>query len=162
MYEDKPRRYRNTRLKQFCQYYVLDPETKHNADKSAVKAGYSPRYSVGNSYKLVEKGGDIIQALEQELKQKYQVNLKKKIDIAWEQHIYFKDIGNTQYAHKWFEEHGKLCGDYTLKVEQKIELSQEEEKERDLLMNRLTRLNVTTIPLDTTTIPLKPTERGRG
>lgn len=52
------------RLRNFCDNFILNLETKGNAEKSAVEAGYSERYARGNAYKLVAKGGSYLRELE--------------------------------------------------------------------------------------------------
>ena len=53
------------RLRNFCDNFILNPETKGNAEQSAIKAGYAERYARGNAYKLVAKGGDYLKDLEE-------------------------------------------------------------------------------------------------
>ncbi len=111
----------NIRERHFAKHYVTDPETKGNAEQSAIKAGYAVRYAEGNAYKLVSRSGvkELITRFEMEQKAKLDVNLAKKVEIAWSHYIVAVEQKDLKQAERWFEQHGRLCGDYVQKIESK-------------------------------------------
>jgi len=121
----------NIRERQFAYNYVLDADCKGNAYLSAVNAGYSKRYSIGNAYKLVVRSGikELITTHEDNLKIKCTVTLDMKTSIAWDNYIEASKQGNLVQAEKWFDQHGRLCGDYTQKLEYK------DKTDRDTFIN---------------------------
>ena len=136
----------NKRQRSFVQAYTnrADKETHGNATNSATYAGYLTKSAPQHGCKLLKKPriSQEITRIESEHKAHCKLTLDKKIAML-ERAI----EAETEGTHTWIKlirEHGDLCGDYTLKIEQKIDLSIEEEKERDLLMNRL--LHITDIP----------------
>jgi phage terminase small subunit len=132
----------NIRARHFAKHYACNPETKGDAYNSAIKAGYAERYAFGNAYKLVTRSGiaELIKQYEQEMFDKLHVDLTKKIDISWEQHIHFKELGNAKMAHVWFEEHGKLCGDYVQRQEIDARITERKEKEKTELRGIRTKV----------------------
>jgi len=129
----------NMRERRFAYCYVLDPETKGNAEQSAIKAGYSPRYARGNAHKLVARSCIVkrISELEQEIKVKLTVSLEQKIQEARENYLHYKQLGKDLISHRWFEEHGKLASHYVQKVEQKIQVNPEESLEIESMKKKL-------------------------
>ncbi len=148
------------RLKNFAQNYVNDLETKGNAYKSAIKAGYAERYSFGNAHKLVVKGCKYIEKLEKELEERLSLTKDKKLSMIerdieyFEMQIHELKISESQEIDhkqktaykrdierlidkraKLVREHGDLNGDYVIKTEVTQEIHME--KEQDFIDQRI-------------------------
>jgi len=150
------------KLQKFTHNYVLNPETKGNAEKSAIESGYSPKYARGNAHKLVAKGCKLIEKLEQEERDRLRNSKDDKLLLLAEQIDFFKSVlPDKQALYKDNEkpsllteikgiintlkglirEHGELSGDYTTKVETtnetKLNLTPEKSRELQSQINRL-------------------------
>ena len=122
------------RKRDFADFYTdIGSETYNNAERSAVKAGYSPRYARGNAYKLVSRGGiseRIIKNIN-EINERSRKSREDKVKIAWQNYEEARKERRDRDAQKLFREHGELQGDYIQRIEseQKITLKQEQADE---------------------------------
>ena len=98
-------------------------QTYGNAEQSAIKAGYSPRYARGKAYTLVAKDGikKRIAEIQKRVIEHAEKDKQEKLYIAWNNYIKAIEENRDRDAQKWFREHGDLRGDYVIKVEGKQE-----------------------------------------
>ena len=73
------------------------------------------RYSEGNAYKLVGKGGQYLKDLELDYREKIRLTVEKKIKII-EQALEKEDTGTRLWL-DLMAEHGKLAGHYVQRVD---------------------------------------------
>lgn len=110
----------NLRQRKFAEYYVQSG----NIVQSAVKAGYSENYANARAYELLENVGvsDYINELSEKLKDERIMTAKDRqvmlSDIA-------RNIGNEPSDRiKAVDTLNKMTGEYTVKVDAKVEQSE--------------------------------------
>lgn len=119
------------------------PETYDNGTQSAKYAGYSDKHGPATACQLLKRDDikEEIARLNQQWDMKFTDTLDNKIKIAWDNYLKFSLNNKHQTAHKWYEEHGKLSGHYTTKIDQVVHLTPQEESEIDAMMNKLGRID---------------------
>ena len=116
-------------------------KTYQNGTQSAIKAGYSEKYS-HTTANLLLKREEIrkeICRIEAELNEKFSVTIEEKIKIAWEMFLEAKRSNKPLVAERWYEQHGKLSGHYTQQVDfrDKSVKTPAETEELDGIRNRV-------------------------
>lgn len=120
--------------------YVCNPDTRGNRYKSAVLAGYSETYARGSIKRLFENAfmKERIKQLQEEKRVKANVTLEEKIEMAWQNYQEAISPADRKF---WWEEHGKLSGDYVQRTQNKNENTTKIiEEEYDFINDQLTRL----------------------
>nr|DAG64256.1 MAG TPA: Terminase small subunit [Bacteriophage sp.] len=110
----------NTRQKKFAEYYVQSG----NAAESAVKAGYSAKYANTNASKLLQNTtiANYIKELSEKLKD-------ERIMTAKDRQVLLSDIARDDENEpndriKAVDTLNKMTGEYTVKVDAKVEQSE--------------------------------------
>ena len=110
----------NTRQKKFAEYYVQSGNTV----QSAIKAGYSENYANARAYELLENVGvsEYIRELSEKLK-------NERIMTAKDRQVLLSDIARDDENEpndriKAIDTLNKMTGEYTVKVDAKVEQSE--------------------------------------
>ena len=110
----------NARQKKFAEYYVQSG----NAEQSAINAGYSEKYARGNAHKLVAISciAKYIRELSDKLKD-------ERIMTAKDRQVLLSDIARDDENEpndriKAVDTLNKMTGEYTVKVDAKVEQSE--------------------------------------
>lgn len=110
----------NARQRKFAEYYVQSGNTV----QSAIKAGYSPQYANALAYKLLENIGvsEYIRELSEKLKD-------ERIMTAKDRQVLLSDIARDDENEpsdriKAVDTLNKMTGEYTVKVDAKVEQSE--------------------------------------
>lgn len=110
----------NARQKKFAEYYVQSG----NAEQSAINAGYSEKYARGNAHKLVAISciAKYIRELSEKLKD-------ERIMTAKDRQVLLSDIARDDENEpndriKAVDTLNKMTGEYTVKVDAKVEQSE--------------------------------------
>ncbi len=110
----------NTRQKKFAEYYVQSGNTV----QSAIKAGYSENYANARAYELLENVGvsEYIRELSEKLKD-------ERIMTAKDRQVLLSDIARDDENEpndriKAVDTLNKMTGEYTVKVDAKVEQSE--------------------------------------
>jgi phage terminase small subunit len=136
----------NIRERKTAENYVLNPETMGNAEQSCIKAGFSPRYARGHACLIVARSSvkSYINKLEEEKKAKLTLTIDKKLEMLTEA-INAETPGSSMWV-RLLEEHGKLSGHYTNKIDfrDKTDRTKQEKEELEGIRNRIIDANLTT------------------
>ncbi len=110
----------NARQKKFAEYYVQSG----NIVQSAIKAGYSENYANARAYELLENVGvsEYIRELSEKLK-------NERIMTAKDRQVLLSDIARDDENEpndriKAIDTLNKMTGEYTVKVDAKVEQSE--------------------------------------
>lgn len=110
----------NARQKKFAEYYVQSGNTV----QSAIKAGYSENYANARAYELLENVGvsEYIRELSEKLKD-------ERIMTAKDRQVLLSDIARDDENEpndriKAVDTLNKMTGEYTVKVDAKVEQSE--------------------------------------
>ena len=110
----------NARQKKFSEYYVQSG----NIVQSAIKAGYSENYANARAYELLENVGvsEYIRELSEKLK-------NERIMTAKDRQVLLSDIARDDENEpndriKAIDTLNKMTGEYTVKVDAKVEQSE--------------------------------------
>lgn len=118
--------------------YVCCPETRGNRYRSAIKAGYSESYAKGSVKNLFEnkRMQERIKQLQEEKKSLANVTLEDKIKMAWENYETAESSADRKF---WWEEHGKLSGDYVQRTKNE-NTTKIVEEEYDYINEQISRI----------------------
>ena len=110
----------NTRQKKFAEYYVQSGNTV----QSAIKAGYSENYANARAYELLENVGvsEYIRELSEKLKDERIMTAKDRQVLL--SNIARDDENEPNDRIKAIDTLNKMTGEYTVKVDAKVEQSE--------------------------------------
>ena len=104
------------RQKKFAEFYAQSG----NAEQSAINAGYSPKYAMGNAHKLVAKSG-----IKEYIEKLTAKETKKRVMTAEERRALLTEFANDPNAKlqdrlKAMDILNKMTGEYITKIEGSI------------------------------------------
>ena len=110
----------NARQKKFAEYYVQSGNTV----QSAIKAGYSENYANARAYELLENVGVL-----EYIKEIYEKLKDERIMTAKDRQVLLSDIARDDENEpndriKAVDTLNKMTGEYTVKVDAKVEQSE--------------------------------------